>query len=61
MSNLKTEENKKETCHTCKTRYTRHMMIQSCFDTYKCIRCYNGGKVLINYRKKAKKILFNTN
>jgi hypothetical protein len=53
-------ENKKEFCCVCHRKYTRHMMMQTRQNTYKCIRCHNGGSIIITvetFSTKLDKIL----
>ena len=45
-------ENKKDLCCLCHREYTRHMMMQTRQNTYKCIRCYNGAVPIVDNSKK---------
>ncbi len=49
-------ENKKELCCVCYRKYTRHMMMQTRQNTYKCIRCHNGGSIIITLENFLHKI-----
>jgi len=56
VTKLSTKDFQREVCNRCKREYTRAMMIQVVPNHFKCVVCFNGGKI-DPYLIKTKKIL----
>ena len=45
VTKLSTKDFNIEKCLRCKRKFTRAMMLEVKSNNFKCIRCFNGGKI----------------